>query len=179
MRSFAGGACIALLCGLLTACTPAKTVEAVSKMSKIAMNPDMPIGEPKDQPSKATITLYEDPGVNRNADGQTAPVDVWVFQLSDDGKLMTSDFMSLSQDPKATLGTSYVSHKEKQVAPGQSEILSTWELDKETSFIGVAVGYQAIDMVNWRTAEKVNATGENYNILIPIRAKGVSVQVHR
>jgi type VI secretion system protein VasD len=74
---------LALLCAGVSGCTPAKTMEAAGKMAKIAMNPDIPIGPPKDQPSVATITLYAEPGVNKNDFGQATPVDVWVFQLSD------------------------------------------------------------------------------------------------
>jgi type VI secretion system protein VasD len=92
---------------------------------------------------------------------------------------MSSDFLTLSDNPKATLATSYISHKEKQVKPGESTILPGWKLDEETTLIGVAVGYSSIEKINWRAVERVNATGESYNILIPIRTKSVAVQIHR
>lgn len=170
---------LAALGALATGCTPAKTMQAASKMAKIAMDPDMAIGPPKDQPSVANITLYAEPGVNKNDFGQASPVDVWVFQLSDEDKLMSTDFLTLSDDPKGALATSYVSHQQKQVKPGESAIMPAIKLDDETTLIGVAVGYSNIENVKWRAVERVKATGEEYNILVPIRSKSVAVQIHR
>lgn len=163
----------------LAACTPQKAVEAASKMAKIAMDPDTPLGPPKDQPSKATFSLYAEKGVNRNAFGQPAPVEIWVFQLSDDAKLRTLDFATLSANPKDALGTSYVTHKETQVEPGKSKIIEEWEIKPDVTALGVAVGFRNIQSVNWRALDVIKAKGETYKIVVAIRASDVSIQIHR
>lgn len=166
-----------LLC-LSTACTPARTLEAVGKIGKIAMNPDIPLGPPKDQPSDATITLYAEPGANRTPMAD-APVDVWIFELSGDDQLMSTDFLSLSQSPKDALGPSYVKHQTKQLSPGASEVLPIMKLTKDTNFIGVAVGFSNLDKAVWRAVAKVKPVGENYNIVVPLSKDKVAIQVHR
>lgn len=171
------GAQAALGC-LTTACTPAKSVEALSKMGKIAMNPDLPIGPPKDQPSTALFTLYAEPGANRT-EMADAPVDLWIFELSGDSQFMSADFLSLSQEPKAALGVSYLKHQATQVAPGTSEALPPIKLQPETAFIGVAAGFANIGKATWRAVEKVKPQGEDYTIVVPIGKNKVSIQVHR
>ncbi len=176
-RIFLSGALI--LAVTLTGCTPKKAIEAVGKMAKVAMDPDMPIGPPKDEPSKATFTVYSEPGVNKNAYGESSPMDVWLVQLSDEGKFLTTDFETLTADMKSSLGPSYVSHKQIQAEPNKSKIISDWEIAKETRLIGVISGYKDIDRTDWRTIENINPTGENYKIVIVTKAKYVLLEVHR
>jgi type VI secretion system protein VasD len=173
-RALVGAAPLAL-----AACTPKKAIEAATKMAKVAVDPDTPVGEPKDQPSTAAFALYAEKDVNKNPFGQPAPVDIWIFQLSDDAKLRTLDFMTLSADPKAALGVSYVAHKETQVEPGKSKIIEPWEIKTDVSAIGVAVGYRNIQTVNWRALDVIKQKGETYKIVVAIRARDVSIQIHR
>ncbi|MDE3746470.1 type VI secretion system lipoprotein TssJ [Methylobacterium radiotolerans] len=165
--------------GCLAACTPLQTIQGATKIGQIMMNPDMPIGPPKDQPSKATVAIYVEEDANKNAFGQAAPVDVWLFQLSDDTRLRTLDFATLSASPKDALGTSYVAHKEKQVEPGNSKVIDDWEIEEETSNIGVAVGYKDIDHINWRSLDAIRPKGETYKIVVAIRGRNVAIQTHR
>lgn len=170
---------VAMLAVAVAGCTPQKALEAAKKMAQVAMDPETPIGPPKDQPSKATFSIYAEKGVNRNAFGQAAPVDLWIFQLSDDAKLRTLDFTTLSANPKDALGTSYVTHKETQVEPGKSKIIEEWEIKPDVTALGVAVGFRNINTVNWRALDVIKAKGETYKIVVAIRANDVSIQIHR
>jgi type VI secretion system protein VasD len=170
---------IPLLALSIGACTPANIYQAGAKMTQVAMNPEIPVGANKDQPSVATVTLYAEAGVNKNGFGQPSPVDVWLYQLSDDGKLKTIDFMTMSADPKTALGTSYISHKDFQIEPGKAKIVDDWEFDKDARFIGVAAGYQNIDKVNWRAVEDVHPKGEKYKITVAVKVADISIQVDR
>jgi type VI secretion system protein VasD len=163
----------------IASCSPAKMYEGGAKMMQVAWNPDTPLGGPGDQPSTSTVTLYAEGNINKNVQGQPSPVDVWLYQLGDDGKLKTIDFMTMSADPKAALGTSYISHKDFQVEPGKAKIIDDWKFEKETRFVGVAIGYQNIDQVNWRSVANVHATGEKYKITVAIKEKDISIQVDR
>lgn len=162
----------------LSGCAPSQTVQALTKIGDIIMDPSLPVGGDNQQPSQAQITVYADTNANRSEYGD-APVDVWVFQLADPDALNNADFISLMENPQATLSTSYVRHIRKQVRPGESTSLVPFKLTEDTNYIGVAVAYSNMDKVRWRAAERVLATGESYSILIPVTRQGVTIQLHR
>ncbi|MHC5308057.1 type VI secretion system lipoprotein TssJ [Bartonella sp. LJL80] len=163
----------------VAACSPSQSMQAMSKMGKIMMDPNTPVGQQNtDKPSTAQITLYADKNANKSEYGD-APVDVIVFQLKDPDELNNADYFSLFENPKGALETSYIRHMKKQVKPGESTVITPFKFTEDTGFIGVAVAYANMDKVTWKAVEKVNATGEQYKILIPVTSKGVSVQVHR
>lgn len=170
------GQCAALLA--VGGCTPKKTIEALKKMGEIAYDPDMKIGPLSQQPSTMTAIIYSTTGANKTALGD-APVDVWVFELSGDDLFSSSDYLTLTEDPKAALKQTYIKHQSKQVTAGNSEVLPVISLDKDTRFLGVAVGFANNDKARWRSVEKVNPIGENYTIFVPINTGSVSIQVHR
>jgi type VI secretion system protein VasD len=149
-------------------------------MGQVAMNPDISVGlSPKDTPSKATISLYAEKDVNKNTFGQASPVDVWLFQLSDENRLKTLDYITLTANPKDALSEAYVEHKQTQIEPGKSKVIENWEFKKDTIAIGVAVGFREIDKVNWRALEVVKPKGEEYKIVVAVRDKDVLIDVHR
>lgn len=177
-RSIMSGVTLGLSALVFSGCAPSQTVEAMTKIGDIIMDPSLPVGNESQKPSEVQITVYADTGANRSEYGD-APVDVWVFQLADPDALNNADFISLMENPEATLSTSYVRHIRKQVKPGESSSLVPFKLTENTNYIGVAVAYSDMNTANWRAVERVSAVGERYNILIPITRKGVTVQVHR
>ncbi|WP_150523509.1 type VI secretion system lipoprotein TssJ [Roseibium sediminis] len=166
---------IALVC-LLPGCG---AQEIPGKVIKVIKDPKIPVGEPKDQPSLVDITVYSETGANRNEGGESVPIDVWVFQLSDDGKFFQADFETLVTDPKAVLSTTFVKVKEVQVEPGQSKTINELELEKDTTFIGIAGGYMEPDKVDWRTVEAVKSKGETYKLLAVMNRRKIITNLHR
>jgi len=150
----------------------------MGKIGKILSDPSLEVGPLNERASTASITIYAEPNANRTDYGE-APVDVWVFEMTDPDELMASDFMSLVSQPTHALGTSYVKHHKKQVLAGRSTMLAPFELDKKTTYIGIAAGFAKMDGVSWRAAARVNPKGEQYSILAPITQKGVGLQIHR
>jgi len=177
-KSIVSGIALGFAMLAMSGCAPSQTVEALTKIGDIIMDPSLPVGNESQKPSEAQITVYADTGANRSEYGD-APVDIWVFQLVDPDALNNADFISLMENPEATLSTSYVRHIRKQVKPGESSSLVPFKLTENTNYIGVAVAYSNMDTANWRAVERVSAIGEHYNILIPITKKGVAIQVHR
>ncbi|UXN05039.1 MULTISPECIES: type VI secretion system lipoprotein TssJ [unclassified Bartonella] len=170
---------IGLLGVAASACTPSQSAEAMKKMGQIMADPSLPVGEQKsDKPSTALITVYADKKANTSEYGD-APIDVWVFQLSDPDEFEGADYYSLFEDPKKALETSYIRHVKKQVKPGESTVLTPFKFTDTTNFIAVVAAYANMDNVTWKAVEKVNATGEQYKIMVPIVHTGVAIQVHR
>lgn len=177
-KLFVPGVALGLSAFVFNGCAPSQTVQALTKIGDIIMDPSLPVGSESEQPSEAQITVYADTNANRSEYGD-APVDVWVFQLVDPDALNNADFISLMENPESTLSTSYVRHIRKQVKPGESTSLVPFKLTENTNYIGVAVAYANMDTASWRAVERVSGLGERYSILIPITKKGVTVQVHR
>ncbi|SFT50703.1 type VI secretion system protein VasD [Pseudovibrio denitrificans] len=165
---------VALL--VLGACEAQKIPE---KVFKVVMDPGIPVGEPKDQPSLIDVTIFSEPGSNKNDLGESVPIDVWVFQLGDDGKLLQSSFEEATEDYENALGTTFVDVKEVQVMPGESKVVTELELDKETVFIGLVGGYAKPEKVDWRAVEKVKPKGETYKLLAVISRKKIITNLHR
>ena len=149
------------------------------KVFKVIADPEIPVGEPKDQPSLIDVIIFSEPGSNKNDLGESVPIDVWVFQLSDDGKLLQSSFEELTEDYKNALGTTFVDVKEVQVMPGESKVLTELEIDKKTAFIGLVGGYVTPEKVDWRAVEPVKPKGETYKLLAVLNRKIIITNLHR
>lgn len=163
---------------ILSGCAPSQSMQALSKMGQIMMNPSLPVGQQNaDKPSTAQITIYADKDANKSEYGD-APIDVWVFQLKDPDEFNNADYFSLLENPKSLLETSYIRHIKKQVKPGESTVITLFKLTEDTGFIGAVAAYSKMDNVTWKTVEKVKPTGSQYKILVPVTRKGVFVQVH-
>ncbi len=164
--------------GLLTvsACGAQKIPEKVWEVIK---DPGIPVGEPKDQPTLMDITVFAEPGANRNDLGEHVPIDVWIFQLGDDGKLLQSSFEEATEDYEAAFGTTFIDVKEVQVMPGESKVVKELELDEDTVFIGLVGGYTKPEKVDWRVVEQVKPKGETYKLLAVMSRKKIITNLHR
>ncbi|MET3600451.1 type VI secretion system lipoprotein TssJ [Martelella mangrovi] len=170
--------CVALL-SVVAGLSSCGIPQATGKILKVIGNPDIPVGDATDQPSTIDMMIFEERGANRGDDGQPLPIDVWVFQLSDDGQFMQSDFESLTMDPKGTLKSTYVDMTQVQVTPDQSKPIENIELKKNTTFIGIVGGYVNYRDVNWRTTVQVNAKGETYQLFTAITPTKIITNLHR
>jgi len=151
----------------------------MAKIRQILADPSLEVGKSNvETASVATITAYAEPDANRTDYGD-APIELWVFELTDPDELMSADFMALVEEPKQTLSTSYIKHYKKQVVAGRSTVLAPFDLDDRTRYIGVAAGYANIDAVKWRAVERVKPKGENYSVMVPVTKKRVLLQLHR
>jgi len=151
----------------------------MAKIRQILADPSLEVGKANTEvASVATVTVYAEPDANQTDYGE-APVELWIFELSDPDELMSSDFMALTEDPKQALSTSYIKHYKKQVVAGRSTVLAPFDLDGRTNYIGVAAGYANIDAAKWRAVERVKPKGETYSVMIPVTKRRVMLQLHR
>ncbi len=180
-RSILFRAVILLIGGLVAALTVSacEVPKATKKIVQILSNPDIPIGDQKDQPSIATLTVYAESGSNRNQLGESVPIDIWIYQLRDDSTFKTLDYFGAIEQPKEYLSTSYVDHVQLRIEDGDSRIVDRLEINKNTRYIGVIGGYSDAETQVWRQAEKINFRGEEYKILITLSRTGVKIHPHR
>jgi type VI secretion system protein VasD len=164
-----------LILGFLSSCGAQKIPKKVMEVIK---NPDIQVGEKDEQPTKVDITFYAEPNSNKNDVGEPVPLDIWVFQLSDDGKFLNNDFFDLTEIPKETLGTTFIKLKEYQIEPEKSKIIKKIKLDEETTHIGIIGGYSDTERTDWRTIKKVKAVGEEYNMVVVFRRRKIVVDLH-
>lgn len=149
------------------------------KIVKIIADPGIPVGEPKDQPTLIDITVFAEPGANKNDLSENVPIDVWIFQLGDDGKLLQSSFKEATEGYEEALGSTFVDVKEVQVMPGESKVVKELELDEDTMFIGLVGGYSKPENVDWRAVEQVKPKGETYKLLTVLSRNTIITNLHR
>lgn len=159
------------LCSLfLTGCKTA------GKVYTVLTNPDIPVGAQSGQPTELALTLFADPNINPNQNGESSPVQLQVIYLNEDSQFLSLDYdQFLSEGPEKTLGKNYIDHQDYTIMPGQFKPQSTIKLDPQTRFIGVVAHYAWIDGSQWAALTDVNAIGEKMPLLIHIAANEVSI----
>ena len=108
----------------------------------------------------AVLTLVITGGADQNPDptGKPAPVAVRIYQLTATAKFERSDWTSLTEHEKETLGQDDAGSEEVVVAPGGSQT-KTIELKNGVQAVGVVVLYRDIDHAQWRAVSPVATSG--------------------
>lgn len=154
----------------LTGCT------TLGKMADVAMNPDIQVGSNADQPSTVGLSLLAEPDVNPNESGEAAPIEFQVLLLSEDSRLLATDYDQVTEDVAKVLGKNYLDHQDYTLLPGQFKYLPPVKLEEEVRYIGVIARYAEPDKAEWRKVIKVKNTGHHYQILVHLRQDEVELQ---
>ncbi len=173
MRVLRFGLLLLCLLGLLGAC--GDQMQAISKMSKIAMNPDIPVGDNSDQPTIVHLHIRATKDANPNTSGKPSPVRLQIFQLKSPHMFMNTDYFSLSEDPKKVLETTYLAHEEYEISPDGWLPMKEVELKPKTEAIGVIAFFNDIDVTQWRAAIPTESKGETYDYLVIVNSKEVRI----
>ena len=130
---------------MLSGCTMTK------KIGQVIADPDIQVGDQKQQPSAVSITLLTEPDANLNSEGDPAPVDVQLVYLSDDSKFQAADYDLLAATPlPEALGKNYRDHQDFTLRPDTLKTLPDGKLNEDTQFIGI-VAYFSDDHTNeWK-----------------------------
>ncbi|MFP1723158.1 type VI secretion system lipoprotein TssJ [Lonsdalea quercina] len=155
---------------LLSGCT------TMGKMADVAMNPDIQVGSNDSQPSTAGFSLLAEPDVNPNESGEAAPIEFQIVMLSEDSKLLATDYDQVTTDLEKSLGKNYIDHQDYTLLPGQFKYLPPVKLDEKIRYIGVVARYADPDSAEWRKVIKVKNTGRAYQILVHLRLDEVELQ---
>lgn len=149
------------------------------KVAKVVTNPGVEVGEPKDQPSIMELTAYAELDANTNEFGERAPINIWVFQLSDDSAFLQSDYFELTENPRKALRTGLEDFERIQIEPGESKVLKEIKLERKAVYLGIVAGYIDIERKNWRTTAEIKPRGETYSTLVAARKDSIFLDIHR
>ncbi len=111
-------------------------------------------------PPPAVLTLVITGSGDQNPDpaGKPAPVAVRVYQLTATAKFERSDWTTLTEHEKESLGQDDAGSEEMVISPGQT-LTKTIELKHGVQAIGVVVLYRDIDHAQWRAVAPVATSG--------------------
>ncbi len=122
--------------------------------------------KPADKPSSTTFSMAATNKVNPNASGHATPVEYQVFELQDDSMFLSSDFDQLVEDAPKALKSSYITHRDYVLIPGQFKFVERFELNADTYYLGVMARYSSPDESDWKKVVKVLPKGHRYNVLM-------------
>lgn len=148
----------------------------LGKMADVAMDPDIQVGSNNDQPSTVAFSMVAEPDMNPNESGDAAPLEFQIVMLSEDSRLLATDFDQVTTDIEAALAKNYIDHQDYTLLPGQFKYLPPVKLDEKVRYIGVIARYADPDSSEWRKVIKVKNTGHAYQILVHLGLDEVELQ---
>lgn len=160
-----------VLASALCGCTMTK------KIGQVIADPDIQVGDMKEQLSELIVTLLTEPDINLNGEGEAAPVDVQLVYLSDDSKLQAADYDLLATTalPDA-LGKNYLDHQDFTLLPDTLKTLPAVKLDAKTQFIGIVAYFSDDQTSEWKQTEPVEGTGHHYRLLVHVRQNSIEMK---
>ncbi|GLT13673.1 type VI secretion system lipoprotein TssJ [Vibrio algivorus] len=125
--------------------------------------------KPEPEPTKITISMFADHGVNPNVEGVASPVEIQVFELVDDSMLLSTDYHQIRDDFKKALKSNFVKSYDYALTPGQFKFISDFEISDETNYIGVVVHFSDPDNSEWKKTVKIINKDHLYHLLVYFR----------
>lgn len=159
------------MAGALSGC------EVSKKIGQVIANPDIPVGDLRQQSSTVTLTLLTEPDANMNAEGEATPVDVQLIYLSDDSKLAGADYDLVASTPlPEALGKNYIDHQDLTLLPDTLKTLPDVTLDSKTQFIGIVAYFSDDQASEWKQIVPVESTGHHYRLLAHLRQNSIEMK---
>ena len=119
-------------------------------------------------------TVVAATNVNPNIHGRPSPVVVTIYQLKGIGKFNAASFNTLYQNPSQALGGDYISQKQVEVAPGETQVL-TDKLDPKALYVGVVAAFSDQNNATWRQSVKFQSTWATESLLIQVSKNRMKV----
>ncbi len=149
---------------------------AVTKTAKVIWDPDIPVGYAEDLPSRVDLTMVAEPDVNPNESLAPTPIAFQIIEMRDSSRLMAADFDQLLGELEPSLGRNYVDHSDYTLVPGQFKFIESFDIGKDTRFIGVIAFYAYPNLSQWKKVVKVDPVGGQYHLLVNLRAREVQLR---
>lgn len=147
------------------------------KIGQVIADPDIQVGDQRQQASVVTITLLTEPESNLNGEGDPAPIDVQLMYLSDDSKFQAADYDLMASTPlPEALGKNYLDHQDFTLLPDTLKTLPDIALDAKTQFIGIVAYFSDDQTSEWKQAVPVEGTGHHYRLLVHVRQNSIEIK---
>lgn len=125
--------------------------------------------------SLVTYSLVATETVNPNISGAATPFELQVFELEDDSMFLSADYDQLVNDAEKAIKSNYIDHRDFVLLPGQFKFIDPFEVDKNTSYIGVMARYANIENSDWKKVIKLEPRGKKYHLLLYFNANQVKL----
>ncbi len=122
-----------------------------------------------DQPTKVTFSLFADFAVNPNVWGESSPIEIQIFELTDDSMFLSAGYDQLKNDYKQALRSNFVKNYDYVLTPDQFKFVNAIDVDAETLYIGVMAHFSDPEISEWKKAVKVLNKGREYHLLLLLR----------
>ena len=126
------------------------------------------------KPTKVQLALEAAASVNPDVRNRPSPVVVRVFELKSLAAFNGSDFFSLWDHDKETLGTELVGRDEYTLRPGDSLRLDK-TLQPETLYVGAIAAFRDLERSQWR-ANVRTPSRKVKSVTVRVTGKAVSVE---
>jgi type VI secretion system protein VasD len=127
------------------------------------------------KPTVVKIALDVDPAVNPDARGRPSPIVVRMFELKSLAAFNASDFFSLFDRERETLGADLVAREELQLQPQEQRSFDR-VLQSETRYVGVVAAFRDLEQARWRSAIPVKG-GETVPLLVRLDSRAINLSV--
>lgn len=141
------------------------SVSAVCVLTSCASTP---------KPVVVKLTMQAAPGINPDQRGRPSPVALKLFELKSLSSFERSDFFSLFDRERETLGPELVARDEFVIKPGD-RIVQDRKLSPDARFLGVVVGYRDLERSQWRLSIPVEAASAQ-PLIIDVDANRVAIK---
>ncbi|AIQ99828.1 type VI secretion protein [Pluralibacter gergoviae] len=148
----------------------------LDKMAMVAKNPDIQVGSNDDLPSTVSFSLVAEPDVNPNESGDASPIEFQIIMLSENSRLLATDYDQATADIQTALAKNYIDHQDYTLLPGQFKYLPAARLDEKTRYIGVIARYADPESAQWRKVIKVKNRGQTYQLLVHLRMDEIELE---
>ncbi len=124
---------------------------------------------PPKLPTVVTFSLVADRHVNPNVWGESSPVEIQVFELTDESMFMSAGYDQLRGDYEKALKSNFIKNYDYVLTPDQFKFVNKIELEKETRYVGVMAHFADPELSEWKKAVKVLSLGREYHLLMQFR----------
>ncbi|AOY90871.1 type VI secretion system-associated lipoprotein [Cupriavidus sp. USMAA2-4] len=134
-----------------------------------------PSTTPKEQ-IKLDLAVSAGAAVNPDDQDRASPVLVRVYELKTESTFQGADYFSLDKNDKTVLTQDMLARDEFILRPGESRDIER-KLNRDTTTLGILVGYRDLAKATWRTVYKLPPAPEVawYRAVVP--ARKVKLQV--
>lgn len=127
------------------------------------------------QGTKIKFSLASVQYLNPDIKGNPSPLVVSIYQLKSAIAFKKISYNELIKNTGKSLGTNLIDKQDIEIKPNMRRSITQY-ITSDTTYIGVAAGYQNIDRANWRSIITVPHTKKKINLGINFESQGLQIK---
>jgi type VI secretion system protein VasD len=121
---------------------------------------DMPKLPEAPPPTELLIDVTATTRLNIGPGGDSAPLMVRFYELTDSGGFMSADYFRLLNDDRSALAGDLVAKEQVSFRPGQTRTI-TKNLNPTTRYVGIFAAYRTTDGTIWKAVAPITSATKN------------------